>query len=109
MIIMRKIYLFFFLVLLSAGLHEAGHVIVGGGATRIEYAPDIDPLSTRIYVHDWSIYSAAAGFVFTLPLLLLRVYPGALFVVMLFQSRYDFMKIYIDLFASDFDFSGFSL
>jgi len=95
---MRTITKFIILVILSAFIHEAGHAIVGGGMTKFEYAPDIDLLSTRITVNNWNIYSAAAGFIFTLPLLLFRIHPKSLFILFLIQSRYDFIKIYIDLF-----------
>src|SRR3972149_5263436 len=88
---------FILLILVSAVVHELGHVVVGGGITGFEYAPDLDPLSTKVYVNDWSPMAAIAGFLFTLPLLLLSPYRVLLFSVFLFQSRWDFLTIYIDI------------
>ena len=88
---------FILLILISAVVHELGHVIVGGGVVDFKYAPDLDPLSFRIQIPNWNYYSILAGFVFTLPLLLFRVYPQYLFLLFLFQSRWDFLTIYVDI------------
>ena len=85
---------FILLILVSAVVHELGHVIVGGGIAGFEYAPDLDPLSFRLRIPIWDISSILAGFVFTLPLLLFRVYPQFLFLILLFQSRWDFFWMY---------------
>jgi len=90
---MKVLHKFILIIVISSIIHELGHVIVGGGFHRFEYAPYLDLLSTRIYVSHWNIYSAFAGFLFTLPLLILRIYPYSLFIIFLIQSRYDFMYI----------------
>ncbi len=95
---------FVMLVLASAVIHEAGHAIVGGGIKGFEYAPDRDLLSTRIYVNNWSIYSTLAGFVFTLPLLALGIFPRLMFLIFIFQSRWDFLSILQRLNPYSFDF-----
>lgn len=94
---MKPWQMFVLLVLASAIIHELGHVIVGGGFTRFEYAPQLDPLTTLVYVNHWTIYAAVAGILFTLPLLKMSPYPKLLFLIFLFQARWDFLYIYVNL------------
>ncbi len=99
---------FILLIIVSAVVHELGHIIVGGGVTRFEYAPQLDILTTLIYVNHWNVYTAVAGFLFTLPLLLISPYPKLLFLIFLFQARWDFLYIYVNL--ADINFmSGWSV
>ncbi len=90
---MKIIHKFVLLIIISSIIHELGHVIIGGGFHRFEYAPYLDLFSTKIFVSNWNIYSASAGFLFTLPLLKFHIYPNSLFVIFLIQSRYDFLYI----------------
>ena len=77
------------LILLSLIIHEAGHVIVGGGIKEIHYAPDFDVFTFHIAVNHWSVWSQLAGLAFTLPMLLFRIHPKFLFLVMVLESRWD--------------------
>lgn len=86
------------IILLSLVIHEAGHAIVGGGIHHFRYAPELDPFSFKIIVNNWSMLSQFAGIVFTLPLLLFRIHPKFLFLILLFESRWDLLGVWADMY-----------
>ncbi len=90
------------LVIVTSILHEAGHIIIGGGVKDFYYAPDLDILATKIIIQSLNIFSAVAGFIFSLPILL--VAPRWFIFIMIFQSRWDFLYIIQELNPYGIDF-----
>ena len=84
------------LILLASILHELGHIIVGGGVKEFRY-PGPDMLSAVVIVQNGSLLSEISGFLFTLPLLLVTSFPRLLLLILMFQSRYDFLDILAQL------------
>lgn len=92
---MRKIYKFIGLVIISALIHELGHIIVGGGISEIKYAPEYDPFSVKITTaHNNPVpdyFVTIAGFLITLPLILVNKW---LFPILIIESRWDLIILF---------------